>query len=43
MISGWSELNAAELEQVCTAPEEGDRSAYARFAERIGVRVRSLD
>jgi hypothetical protein len=43
ICSDWSELNAAEFERVCTGPEEGHRSAYARFAERIDARVRSLD
>jgi hypothetical protein len=43
VISGWSALTYAELEQVCTALKERDQSTYMRFAQRVGPRVQSLN
>lgn len=43
VISGWSALSPAELEQVCTALKERDQSTYMRFAQRIGAQVQALN
>jgi hypothetical protein len=41
LVSSWSTLSPAELEQVCTALNERDQASFMRFAERLGRDVQS--
>jgi hypothetical protein len=41
LVNSWSNLSSAEIEQVCSALREKDRSTFISFAERVAPAVQS--
>lgn len=41
LVDSWQTLSSSEIQRVCTALEDGDKTTFLQFARRIGPRVQS--
>ena len=41
LVASWRTLNAAEVQQVCTALKDRDEETFMLFAQRLGPEVKS--